>query len=70
MNKQTHIVIAYDHATKSFYYDDDGTMEWITKLFTPESNTWCDDVEEWIGDDDEFMITTIKEFMKQIEGKN
>lgn len=66
MNKQTHIVIAYDHATKSFYYDDDGTWEWIRKLFTPESNTWSDDEENWVGDDDELLQVTIAEFRKLI----
>jgi hypothetical protein len=69
MNKQTHIVIAYDHATKSFYFDDDGTREWITKLFTPETNTWSDDDEDWVGDDDELLQLTIAEFQKLIGKK-
>jgi hypothetical protein len=70
MSKITHIVVAYDHATKSFSYDDDGTTEWITKLFVPPSNTWCDEAEDYIADDDELLVVTVSEFRKLIEGKN
>ena len=70
MSLQTHIVIAYDHTSKSFYFDDDGTREWITRMFSPETNTWSDEEENWIGDDNELLQVTIGEFLKLIEGKN
>ena len=70
MSKVTHIVIAYDHTSKSFYFDDDGTRVWIRELFTPESNTWSDEQENWIGDDEHLLMVTIGEFLKLIEKGN
>ena len=70
MSKVTHIVIAYDHTSKTFSYDDDGTRVWIRDLFYPESNTWSDEDENWIDCDDKLLIKTINEFQKLIEGKN
>jgi hypothetical protein len=41
--------VAYDHDTKQFWFDGDGSREWIRRLFTPETNTWSDEQEEYIA---------------------
>ena len=64
MSRHTHIVIVYNHETKSFSYDDDGTEVWIRRLFSPESNTWSDAKEDFIGNDGKLLKHTIKEFEK------
>lgn len=69
MSKQTHIVIVYDHETKSFSYDEDGTTSWIRELFIPESNTWSDEDEDYIGDDEQLLQHAISEFKKLNESK-
>ena len=69
MSKVTHLVVAYDHSTKSFYYDDDGTDIWIRDLFTPSSCTWSDEDEDYIAD--AFWFARAKKALeKLIEGKN
>ena len=49
MANHTHLVVAYDHDTKQFWFDGDGSREWIRRLFTPETNTWSDEQEEYIA---------------------
>jgi hypothetical protein len=51
MAKHTHLVVAYNHDTKTFWFDGDGSREWIRRLFTPETNTWSDEEEEFIPED-------------------
>jgi hypothetical protein len=51
MSKTTHLVVQYDHDSKSFTFDGDGSREWIRSLFSPESNTWSDEDQEFIGGD-------------------
>jgi len=45
----THLVVAYDHDTKTFAFDGDGSREWIRRLYTPETNTWSDDAGEFVA---------------------
>jgi hypothetical protein len=70
MSKITHIVIAYDHTTKSFTYDEDGTEVWIRQLFLPESNTWSDEAEDYIGGDENLVKETIEQWEKLLERVN
>ena len=70
MSKHTHIVIAYNHETKSFSYDEDGTEVWIRQLFSPESNTWSDEAEDYIGGDENLVKETVKQFNKLNKGNN
>lgn len=51
MAKTTHLVVQYDHDTKTFTFDGDGSREWIRRLFEPESNTWSDEDQDFIGGD-------------------
>ena len=51
MPKHTHLVIAYNHETKTFWFDGDGSREWIRKLFEPETNTWSDEEEAYVSPD-------------------
>jgi hypothetical protein len=51
MANHTHLVVAYNHDTKTFWFDGDGSREWIRRLFTPETNTWSDEEEEFIPED-------------------
>ena len=48
MALQTHLVVAYDHDTKQFTFDGDGSREWIRFLFDPETNTWSDEEEDYV----------------------
>jgi hypothetical protein len=49
MANHTHLVVAYNHDTKQFRFDGDGSREWIRRLFTPETNTWSDEELEYIS---------------------
>ena len=49
MALHTHLVVSYNHTTKTFTFDGDGSREWIRRLFTPESNTWSDEADAFIG---------------------
>lgn len=49
MALQTHLVVAYNHDTKTFTFDGDGSREWIRTLFEPETNTWSDEQGEFIA---------------------
>jgi hypothetical protein len=69
MSKVTHLVVTYDHTTKLFSYDDDGTDVWIRDLFLPISCTWSDEDEDYIADDVWFARAK-KALAKLIEGKN
>jgi hypothetical protein len=51
MPKHTHLVVAYNHETKTFWFDGDGSREWIRKLFEPETNTWSDEEEAYVSPD-------------------
>jgi hypothetical protein len=51
MPKHTHLVVAYNHETKTFWFDGDGSREWIRKLFEPETNTWSDEDEAYVAVD-------------------
>lgn len=48
MGLRTSLVIEYDHDTQSFTFDGDGSREYIRRLYTPESNTWSDDAQEFV----------------------
>ena len=48
MANHTHLVVTYNHDTKTFTFDGDGTREWIRRLFVPETNTWSDEAEEYV----------------------
>jgi hypothetical protein len=43
--------VAYDHETKQFWFDGDGSREWIRRLFEDETNTWSDEEEAFIPND-------------------
>lgn len=47
MSLHTHLVVAYDHETKKFTFDGDGSREWIRLLYSPPTNTWSDEAEAW-----------------------
>lgn len=47
MSLVTHLVVAYDHETKTFTFDGDGSREWIRMLYTPPTNTFSYDTETW-----------------------
>ena len=49
MANHTHLVVAYNHDTKTFTFDGDGSREWIRRLFDPMTNTWSDDDEEYVA---------------------
>jgi hypothetical protein len=49
MAKHTHLVVVYNHDTKTFTFDGDGSREWIRRLYTPETNTWSDEDEEFVA---------------------
>jgi hypothetical protein len=49
MANHTHLVVAYNHDTKTFWFDGDGSREWIRSLFEPETNTWSDEQGEFIA---------------------
>lgn len=49
MALQTHLVVIYDHETKTLTFDGDGSREWIRSLYTPETNTWSDEAEEFVS---------------------
>jgi hypothetical protein len=46
--KHTHLVIAYNHETKTFWFDGDGSREWIRRVLDPETNTWSDEEEAYV----------------------
>lgn len=48
MAKHTHLVIAYNHETKTFWFDGDGSREWIRRVLDPETNTWSDEEEAYV----------------------
>lgn len=48
MAKHTHLVVAYNHETKTFWFDGDGSREWIRRIMEPETNTWSDESEEYV----------------------
>lgn len=48
MANHTHLVVAYNHDTKTFKFDGDGSREWIRTLFEPETNTWSDEKEDYV----------------------
>ena len=49
MALQTHLVVAYNHDTKTFTFDGDGSREWIRTLFEPETNTWSDEQSDYVA---------------------
>ena len=51
MALQTHLVVAYDHDTKHFWFDGNGSREWIRRLFEDETYTWSDEEEAFIPND-------------------
>jgi hypothetical protein len=46
--KHTHLVVAYNHETKTFWFDGDGSREWIRRVLDPETNTWSDEDETYV----------------------
>lgn len=48
MAKHTHLVVAYNHETKTFWFDGDGSREWIRRAMEPETNTWSDEAEAYV----------------------
>ena len=48
MPKHTHLVVAYNHETKTFWFDGDGSREWIRRVLDPETNTWSDEEEAYV----------------------
>jgi len=46
--KHTHLVVAYNHETKTFWFDGDGSREWIRRVLDPETNTWSDEEEAYV----------------------
>ena len=60
MAKHTHLVVAYDHDTKKFWFDGDGSREWIRRLFDVETNTWSDEQEDYISIPVEEELEAIK----------
>jgi hypothetical protein len=49
MAQHTHLVVAYNHDTKTFWFDGDGSREWIRTLFEPETNTWSDEQGDFVA---------------------
>jgi hypothetical protein len=49
MAKHTHLVVSYNHDTKTFTFDGDGSREWIRSLFDPATNTWSDEQGEYVS---------------------
>jgi hypothetical protein len=48
MALHTHLVVAYNHETKQFSFDQDGTQFWIRELFPEETSTWSDEQENYV----------------------
>ena len=51
MAKITHLVIAINHETGRVTFDGDGSREWIRTLFEPETNTYDDEIGEFVVPD-------------------
>ena len=49
--KHTHLVVAYNHETKTFWFDGDGSREWIRRAMEPMTNTWSDEEEAYVSVD-------------------
>jgi hypothetical protein len=49
--KHTHLVVAYNHETKTFWFDGDGSREWIRRAMEIETNTWSDEDEAYVSID-------------------
>lgn len=49
MANHTHLVVAYNHDTKTFTFDGDGSREWIRRLFEPQTNTWSDEEMDYVA---------------------
>lgn len=49
--KHTHLVVAYNHETKTFWFDGDGSREWIRRVMEPMTNTWSDEEETYVSVD-------------------
>jgi len=49
MALHTHLVVSYNHETKTFVFDGDGSREWIRTLYSPETNTWSDEEETFVA---------------------
>lgn len=64
MAKHTHLVVAYNHDTKTFWFDGDGSREWIRRLFEHETNTWSDEEENFIAVDDEVENEAVQALAK------
>lgn len=47
----THLVVAYNHETKTFWFDGDGSREWIRRAMEIETNTWSDEEEAYVSVD-------------------
>ena len=47
MTYVTHLVVQFDHDTKTLSFDGDGSREWIRRLFEEETNTWDSNLEDW-----------------------
>lgn len=48
MSLHTHLVVVYNHETKQFSYDQDGTEAWIRGLFPEETSTWSDEAGDYV----------------------
>lgn len=66
MALHTHLVVEYNHDTKQFSFDGDGSREWIRRLFEVETNTWSDEEEEYIDND----LGLVAEAMLALQGLN
>lgn len=64
MTLHTHLVVAYNHETKTFWFDGDGSREWIRRLFDEETNTWSDEQENFIAVDDEVENEAVEALAK------
>lgn len=47
---EIHFVIIHKVKRDEFEIDYDGTQYWIRSLFEPNSQTWCNDCEEFVKD--------------------
>lgn len=49
MSLITHLVVTYDHDTKTLSFDGDGSREWIRTLFEPETNTFSEEQGDFVA---------------------
>jgi hypothetical protein len=68
MSRVTSLVVSFDHDTKRFSYDKDGTEAWIRDMFYPPTSTYCSRAGDHITDD-HFIGEIVSDLKKILENQ-